>query len=271
MHAARTRRCELAGWLPRPPRRLVPPRRRAPAPPAAASSLEQEYAHQQAVVVNQAYDVLKKPLRRAHYIVSLVVLLGWGGGCGLWLVVALAPPPPPRRLPASPPPSRALPPALPCTCSRPHPRPGCCAQLNQAGYGACEGMTITDPELLMSVMEAREEVEEAGDDRARLQPLHDRIWRLHDACVEVRGTWGRGWRAGSCRQGLAGALGPPSAAAVCHAAARPPAGAQGGVCGGRPGARGAADHAATVHLPHQGGHCRQDVGPRHAAVCFCCV
>ncbi len=38
--------------------------------PAAASPLEKEYAHQQAAVVNAAYDVLKKPLRRAHYIVS---------------------------------------------------------------------------------------------------------------------------------------------------------------------------------------------------------
>lgn len=38
-------------------------------PHGAASPLEKEYAHQQAAVVNAAYDVLKKPLRRAHYIV----------------------------------------------------------------------------------------------------------------------------------------------------------------------------------------------------------
>jgi molecular chaperone HscB len=37
---------------------------------ATASSLEQEYAQQQAAAINQAYDVLKRPLRRAHYIVS---------------------------------------------------------------------------------------------------------------------------------------------------------------------------------------------------------
>ena len=42
-----------------------------PPPVAAASPLEKEYAHQQAAVVNAAYDVLKKPLRRAHYIVRL--------------------------------------------------------------------------------------------------------------------------------------------------------------------------------------------------------
>lgn len=44
---------------------------------ALASPLELEYAQQQAAVVNQAYDVLKKPLRRAHYIVSAVG--GWTG------------------------------------------------------------------------------------------------------------------------------------------------------------------------------------------------
>ena len=45
---------------------------------ATASSLEREYAEQQAAAVNQAYDILKRPLRRAHYIVS------WEGGCWLW-------------------------------------------------------------------------------------------------------------------------------------------------------------------------------------------
>lgn len=35
------------------------------------SELEREYSDQQAALVNQAYDVLKRPLRRAHYIVSL--------------------------------------------------------------------------------------------------------------------------------------------------------------------------------------------------------
>lgn len=35
-----------------------------------ASPLEREHAAQQAAAVNQAYDVLKRPLRRAHYIVS---------------------------------------------------------------------------------------------------------------------------------------------------------------------------------------------------------
>ena len=62
----------------------------------------------------------------------------------------------------------------------------CPPQLNHKGFGACEGMTITDPELLMSVMEAREEVEEAGSDRAVLQPLLDRMQGLEAGCVQVR-------------------------------------------------------------------------------------
>lgn len=90
---------------------------------STASALEREYAHQQAAVVNQAYDVLKKPLRRAHYI------------------------------------------------------------LNQAGLGACEGMTITDPELLMYVMEAREDVEGAGD-AAQLQGLLEQNTAVKDRCIE---------------------------------------------------------------------------------------
>ena len=54
-------------------------------------------------------------------------------------------------------------------------------------------MTITDPELLMSVMEAREEVEEAGSDRAALQPLLERMQALEASCVQVR-CGGAGWR-----------------------------------------------------------------------------
>ena len=70
--------------------------------------------------------------------------------------------------------------------------------------GACEGMTITDPALLMSVMEAREEVEAAGSDRAALQPLLDRVWGLHDDTVQASGGAGRGgaglgWAAACCR------------------------------------------------------------------------
>lgn len=57
--------------------------------------------------------------------------------------------------------------------------------------GACEGMTITDPELLMRVMEAREEVEEAGDDQAQLQPLLDNMRGLHASTVQVRRAGGR--------------------------------------------------------------------------------
>lgn len=53
-------------------------------------------------------------------------------------------------------------------------------------------MTITDPDLLMSVMEAREEVEEAGSDRAALQPLLDRMLGLEAGCVQVRMGWMRG-------------------------------------------------------------------------------
>jgi hypothetical protein len=37
---------------------------------ATGSPQEQEYAAQQATAINQAYDVLKRPLRRASYIVS---------------------------------------------------------------------------------------------------------------------------------------------------------------------------------------------------------
>ncbi|KAI3424842.1 hypothetical protein D9Q98_008228 [Chlorella vulgaris] len=92
---------------------------------ATASSLEQEYAQQQAAAINQAYDVLKRPLRRAHYILS------------------------------------------------------------QRGFGACEGMTITDPELLMYVMEAREEVEGTpANDTARLQALLDTNQSLEQRCIQ---------------------------------------------------------------------------------------
>ncbi|EFN52990.1 hypothetical protein CHLNCDRAFT_12745, partial [Chlorella variabilis] len=92
---------------------------------ATASSLEREYAEQQAAAVNQAYDILKRPLRRAHYI------------------------------------------------------------LNQRGFGACEGMTISDPELLMYVMEAREEVEStAPQDKARLQGLLDANRGLEERCLQ---------------------------------------------------------------------------------------
>jgi curved DNA-binding protein CbpA len=59
-----------------------------------ASPLEREHAAQQAAAVNQAYDVLKRPLRRAHYIVSCCRCCccclqrgsrGWGEGIkGRW-------------------------------------------------------------------------------------------------------------------------------------------------------------------------------------------
>jgi hypothetical protein len=107
---------------------------------STASPLEKEYAHQQAAVVNAAYDVLKKPLRRAHYIVSLY--LTGSSGPGFWL------PHPPVLLPMD---SSSGPRPLPHTPHTPLPAPAC-LQLNHQGYGACEGMTITDPVLLMSVL-----------------------------------------------------------------------------------------------------------------------
>jgi len=91
----------------------------------------------QAAVVNQAYDVLKKPLRRAHYIVRRAVVL-------VALLLLLPPPPPLSHLLGCCSASRAL--YLPSL----HPSfflvPSW-VQLNNAGYGACEGMTITDPEV----------------------------------------------------------------------------------------------------------------------------
>jgi molecular chaperone HscB len=68
---------------------------------ATMSPQEQEHSADQAAAVNQAYDVLRQPLRRAQYILTL------------------------------------------------------------SGLGACESLTITDPELLEAAMEAREEVDEA--------------------------------------------------------------------------------------------------------------
>lgn len=87
------------------------------------SELEREYSDQQAALVNQAYDVLKRPLRRAHYI------------------------------------------------------------LQHQGLGACEGLTITDPELLMYVMEAREEVE-STEDRERLQQLLQESKAQEERCLQ---------------------------------------------------------------------------------------
>lgn len=49
-------------------------------------------------------------------------------------------------------------------------------------------MTISDPELLMYVMEAREEVEStAPQDKARLQGLLDANRGLEERCLQVRG------------------------------------------------------------------------------------
>ncbi|GAB4821397.1 hypothetical protein N2152v2_008443 [Parachlorella kessleri] len=56
-------------------------------------------------------------------------------------------------------------------------------QLQQRGLGACEGLTITDPELLMYVMEAREEVE-GTTEPARLQQLLDDSRVQEQRCVQ---------------------------------------------------------------------------------------
>lgn len=58
-------------------------------------------------------------------------------------------------------------------------------QLQQAGLGACEGLTITDPELLMYVMEAREEVE-GTEDPDRLKQLLEESRGQEGRCVQVR-------------------------------------------------------------------------------------
>eukprot|EP00887_Chlorella_sp_A99_P007239 scaffold2.g7239.t1 len=100
---------------------------------STASELEREYSQQQAAVVNLAYEVLKRPLRRAHYI------------------------------------------------------------LQERGLGACEGMTITDPELLTYVMEAREEVEAAARDPPALARLLDENRALEGRCV---GQLARAFREG---------------------------------------------------------------------------
>ena len=63
----------------------------------------------------------------------------------------------------------------------------CPLQLNQRGFGACEGMTITDPHLLMYVMEAREEVEGASDTQS-LQALQRENAAMEAKCIQV-GRW----------------------------------------------------------------------------------
>jgi hypothetical protein len=60
--------------------------------------------------------------------------------------------------------------------------------LKQRGLGAGEGLTITDPELLMSVMEAREEVDSTpAGDKAALQRLLAANAELEERCLEVSG------------------------------------------------------------------------------------
>ena len=81
---------------------------------ATMSPQEQEHSADQAAAVNQAYDVLRQPLRRAQYILTLY------------------------------------------------------------GLGACESLTITDPELLEAAMEAREEVE-AAETPEELQKILEKI------------------------------------------------------------------------------------------------
>jgi len=56
-------------------------------------------------------------------------------------------------------------------------------QLAQKGLGACEGLTITDPDLLESVMEAREQVEEE-EDPEKLQQLRERVAHQEARCIE---------------------------------------------------------------------------------------
>jgi molecular chaperone HscB len=81
---------------------------------ATMSPQEQEHSADQAAAVNQAYDVLRQPLRRAQYILTL------------------------------------------------------------AGLGACESLTVTDPELLEAAMEAREEVD-AAETQEELKKILEKV------------------------------------------------------------------------------------------------
>jgi molecular chaperone HscB len=84
---------------------------------------EQEHSADQAAAVNQAYHILRQPLRRAQYILTL------------------------------------------------------------SGLGACESLTITDPELLEAAMEAREEVD-AAESVEELKKLLEKIEAQEQERVE---------------------------------------------------------------------------------------
>lgn len=90
---------------------------------AVSSPEEKDYSGDQSAAVNQAYDALRQPLRRAQYILTL------------------------------------------------------------AGLGACESLTITDPELLEAAMEAREEVD-AAETQKELKKILEKIEAQESLRVE---------------------------------------------------------------------------------------
>lgn len=137
-------------------------------------------------------------------------------------------------------------------------------------------------QLLMYVMEAREDVEGAGD-AAQLQGLLEQNTAVKDRCIEVGAPAAKHWAPAACRhpgrpvrrccsvvrcllcKDIAGAhaLFLLGQAALPHAwlgSAHPSctllllgAGAGGRLSSRRPAARRRADHAAALHLPHPRG------------------
>lgn len=65
-------------------------------------------------------------------------------------------------------------------------------QLQKEGHGACEGLTITDPELLDYVMEVRGDIEEAEDRDALSAMLADANKRIEKIITELKKTFGIG-------------------------------------------------------------------------------
>lgn len=124
---------------------------------STAPEQQKEYSLEQASIVNQAYEVLKRPLQRATYLVRLCPFRVFKGfhfydACFHHLCNNI----------------------LPILLST--------LQLSKHGMGACEGLTITDPDLLETVMDARETVE-ATNDVKELHFLKQRIEGKEKKCI----------------------------------------------------------------------------------------